>query len=861
MMAAFNPVPTVPNNAFASPQNRSGLFRPPSQATTLPPTVPNALTSTSDFLGAAQPQSTALPATTIAPLPSFANNPLMQPSSASLPPTAVNAKPDLAPEDPFRGLDTFGDLAGSRRPQGGPTPPPKSASTHAPPHAPTHDPFSARPGLGATPTPMPSTPSGLPRTSSDPFSNAGTVGATPRALAGPDPFGFGAPAAPPPPRAPTPGLSKADPFAGLGAPAPDPFAGLAPARTPTKDPFAGLATTSPPVPDPFAAAAFPASSHGSSPSAFPGSSHGSSPSAFPGSSHGSSPSAFPPSTSPPSPSAFPDPFSSTEPFDPQSLFGAGASSLPSASSSSPPPPPQAEPMSDPFGASSAPPSPANGALSAGGMDGFDASPANDPFDGLEDVSADVTVDESGEPPPEPSPGMVAAPASAVRRDVAPASNSATFASPPPTTGADMRKLRRLETSQRVREVAWAAAQIVLLVAFIAVAVIVARGGRLEDVMKGDVRAALGGPRAHVARRRRRARRAPHSAVGHRCRRRHRRRRQQRASSACRARRRSLRRRAVVVGLGMVVDRRRRRRRLARRTRRGTALAARAEVAGRATRRSRALRRRRARAGRGVEGELRGHLREMTEESLFDQAAPLVVDKLGKALLAVPKGQLRAVYLEERLKDAPALPLVRALACAQREAVRGFAPARALVETFGELVRDDKLDKQLRGALVTGALMVGEDAVIPLVDKPAANDADAGSKGDKAKRGSLADAGETLGRRKSLARTATGDTLLKILDDPHPDVIKNVLLNPKLTESLAVRVAARRPIPPAVLEVVAKSRFSNRNAVRRAIVLNPDCPPKLAVRLIATMTAADLSDVAQDSSLSSEVRNAAKLLLK
>jgi hypothetical protein len=40
----------------------------------------------------------------------------------------------------------------------------------------------------------------------------------------------------------------------------------------------------------------------------------------------------------------------------------------------------------------------------------------------------------------------------------------------------------------------------------------------------------------------------------------------------------------------------------------------------------------------------------------------------------------------------------------------------------------------------------------------------------------------------------------------------------------VRVAARRPVPPAVLNVVSLSRFGNRHAVRRALVLNPDCPP-------------------------------------
>jgi hypothetical protein len=248
--------------------------------------------------------------------------------------------------------------------------------------------------------------------------------------------------------------------------------------------------------------------------------------------------------------------------------------------------------------------------------------------------------------------------------------------------------------------------------------------------------------------------------------------------------------------------------------------------------------------------------------LFQEPAPLVVERLGRGLLAVPQGQLRVVYLEERLRDAPALPLVRVLACAQREAVLGSVSARVVVETFGIVVSQGRLDATQRSALVTGALMVNEPAVVPLVERDAANDSDdPNSRRDKAKKGSLADSGETLGRRKSLARTAAGDMLLKILDDPHPDVIKNALLNPKLTEAHAVRVAARRPVPPAVLEEVAKSRFSTRHAVRRALVLNPDCPTKLACRYVATMTAADLEDVLASNEIAAEVRNAATLLLK
>lgn len=250
---------------------------------------------------------------------------------------------------------------------------------------------------------------------------------------------------------------------------------------------------------------------------------------------------------------------------------------------------------------------------------------------------------------------------------------------------------------------------------------------------------------------------------------------------------------------------------------------------------------------------------MIDDEVFQLAAPLVVERVGRSLSGVPAGPLRVSYLLERLQGAPTLPLVRALACAQRESARGSVDARLVVETFALLVESGRVEPALRAALVTGAQMVGELALVPLVDPAAANDSGPES-GGRAKRGSLAASGETLGRRKSLARTARGDLLLRILDDPHPAVVKNALMNPSVTEPLAVRVASRRPAPAEVLDVVGESRFANRPAVRRALALNPDCPPRLAVRFLSSVVMDELEEVVRSPGLAAEVVNAAQLLL-
>jgi hypothetical protein len=250
-----------------------------------------------------------------------------------------------------------------------------------------------------------------------------------------------------------------------------------------------------------------------------------------------------------------------------------------------------------------------------------------------------------------------------------------------------------------------------------------------------------------------------------------------------------------------------------------------------------------------------------QDLLESQPAPIVVERLGRLVGNIAAGPQRVAYLADRLDDdAPVAPLVRVIACAQRESVRGSIEGRILIEAFTQLVEQGRLDQTTQAALVATALALGEDAVVALVEKPAANDLPGAGGQGKLKRGSLAEEGETLGRRKTLARTVSGDLLLKILDDPDPQVIQNAMLNPNMKEEYVVRVAARRPVSAGVLDAVARSRYANAAAVRRALVLNPDCPQKLAQRLVSTMTPVDLHDVVHARDLSKEVRATARRLL-
>ena len=83
---------------------------------------------------------------------------------------------------------------------------------------------------------------------------------------------------------------------------------------------------------------------------------------------------------------------------------------------------------------------------------------------------------------------------------------------------------------------------------------------------------------------------------------------------------------------------------------------------------------------------------------------------------------------------------------------------------------------------------------------------------------------TLGERKALARKRDRNLLARVLRDPAPDVIRILLGNPALVEEDIVRLSARRPISPQVLEQVFQhQRWVLRYRVRLALAMNPFTP--------------------------------------
>jgi hypothetical protein len=123
--------------------------------------------------------------------------------------------------------------------------------------------------------------------------------------------------------------------------------------------------------------------------------------------------------------------------------------------------------------------------------------------------------------------------------------------------------------------------------------------------------------------------------------------------------------------------------------------------------------------------------------------------------------------------------------------------------------------------------------------------------------------QTLGHLKTMARlTKNPDELAKLALLSNPSVVRNALINPRLTEQVVVRIASRRPArPEPLIEIFSSPRWSSRVEVRRALVFNPYLPPSIGAKIVPSLAKSDLRMIAQDGSLHPDVRAQARALLE
>lgn len=114
---------------------------------------------------------------------------------------------------------------------------------------------------------------------------------------------------------------------------------------------------------------------------------------------------------------------------------------------------------------------------------------------------------------------------------------------------------------------------------------------------------------------------------------------------------------------------------------------------------------------------------------------------------------------------------------------------------------------------------------------------------------------SLGHKKAAARMQKDpDLLARLAAEGAPEVVRELLRNPLLTEPLAVRIAARRPCRPETLRLLAEApRWRTRPAVALAVARNPYAEPAVSLKLLGFLVRADLADLGRDGAVHPLVR--------
>lgn len=120
---------------------------------------------------------------------------------------------------------------------------------------------------------------------------------------------------------------------------------------------------------------------------------------------------------------------------------------------------------------------------------------------------------------------------------------------------------------------------------------------------------------------------------------------------------------------------------------------------------------------------------------------------------------------------------------------------------------------------------------------------------------------SLGQKKSLARRLDPEMMERLSRDGDPSVTRILLENPRLTEALVLRMVALRPHRSSVLrEFGVQHRWICLPQVRRALVLNPYTPIRLALFLAPLLDDVMLREVTQAQTLHPALKRVIRALL-
>lgn len=117
---------------------------------------------------------------------------------------------------------------------------------------------------------------------------------------------------------------------------------------------------------------------------------------------------------------------------------------------------------------------------------------------------------------------------------------------------------------------------------------------------------------------------------------------------------------------------------------------------------------------------------------------------------------------------------------------------------------------------------------------------------------------TLGERRAMSKKWNKDTIDRLLSDPDPMVITNILNNPRITETEILKIASKRPNSPEILRLISiHKKWGGRYNIKKAVVQNPYTSPRIAIGFVEFLLLQDLKEIAEDTTIHPQVRSAAR----
>ncbi len=219
-------------------------------------------------------------------------------------------------------------------------------------------------------------------------------------------------------------------------------------------------------------------------------------------------------------------------------------------------------------------------------------------------------------------------------------------------------------------------------------------------------------------------------------------------------------------------------------------------------------------------------------------------------------RLAAARLLARLPPIDATELLQEVIDLARE---GFEPAREVLPAFTRALEMEAGQIPYASALRRIAALSDlkeVETLFPGADPVQEYDPDAAARADARL------FTQSLGHMKVQARiTRNPDQLTRLAAASNAEVVRNVLINPRMTEDIVVRIAARRPArPEPLVEIWHSNKWSVRPMVRRALAFNPFLPPDVAAKILPLLSVNDLKELSVDRSVHPALREQAKALL-